>query len=83
MLVRGVRRRPEDLRRHGVRQDRDAGDDALPGQAVPVEALLQGGHLRQGLHADAAARPAHRAREQALLSLIRTKIIGTNLHNRG
>ncbi|KAG2587834.1 hypothetical protein PVAP13_5NG170862 [Panicum virgatum] len=30
-----------------VRQDRDAGDDALPGQAVPVEALLQGGHLRQ------------------------------------
>ena len=41
-----------------------------------IETLVTMHYLRQGPHADAAARPAHRAREQ-VLSLIRTKIIGT------
>ena len=60
VLLRRLWRRPEDLRRHGVRQDRDAGGVALPAEALQVEALLQGEHLREGPHAVAAARPADR-----------------------
>ncbi|KAG2645738.1 hypothetical protein PVAP13_2KG448900 [Panicum virgatum] len=62
LLVGGVRRRAAAVRRDRVRQGGDAGDHAPPGEAVPVEALLQGQHLHQGPHAVAAAWPPDRAR---------------------
>ena len=76
VLLRRLRGRPEDLPRDRVFQDRDAGDDAPPCEAVQMEALLQGGHLREGPHAVAAARPARPNRAQGL------SLIVANPHNK-
>lgn len=66
MLLRGVRGRPEDMPWDRVFQDRDAGDHALPGEAVQLEALLQGEHFCERPHAVAAAWPAHRNKTKDL-----------------